>query len=155
MPATVELAGEVFADPFDLYQAAPAGTKLSAEADAIIMVLEQILAAIRALKREPDPSLDDDGPDYWYLANNILQLSTMLGNVVWGDPGGIERVILSLEAQLKMLKKMLIELRKGAGSDPRKQAMVKYLENVLRIGTSAKQSWQDWYKNNTVKGGKR
>lgn len=138
MGSTVEIAGQTFADPFDLFQAAPAGSKLSLEADAIILALEQILAALKELDREPVQSLDEDeGLDWTYLANNILQLATMLGNVKWGEAGGIEQVRLTLEAQLKMLRRMLADLIKTAGSDPRKQDMIRYLQGVLGIGKKA------------------
>ena len=155
MGSTVEIAGQVFTDPFDLFQAAPAGSKLSLEADAIILALEQILAALKELDREPVSGLDEeDTPDFTYLANNILQLATILGNVVWGDPGGVERVLVSLEVQLRMLRAMLADLEKTAGNDPRKKAAIEHLRAVLRIGTNAYKTWGQWYAEMRRKKGK-
>lgn len=148
MGATVQLGELTFADPFDLYQAAPPGTKLAAEADAIIVALAQILAELRKMKKEQPRGLDEDEtPDFAYLANNILQLATMLGNVKWGEEGGIERVRIALEVQLKMLGKMLADLKKNGGNDPRTRSMIAYLERVLRIGKQATKSWAEYYAN--------
>lgn len=148
MPATVEIAGQTFTDPFDLFQAAPPGSKLSLEADAIILALEQILAALKELDREPVSPLDDvEGLDWTYLVNNILQLATILGNVKWGEAGGVEQVKLTLEAQLKMLRKLLADLQKNGGNDPRTQSAIKYMQRVLGIGEKATKTWQEFYNN--------
>ncbi len=119
----------VFSDPFDAISAAGPGQKLSAEADGIILALQQILAAIREWKERNRPSFEEESPDGFPidLAANIAQLYTILNNNIWGEfSGGIENY-----------------LRRKLGRTPTRAELAKALEDARKAQEKA---WRDMLK---------
>ncbi|HPA81593.1 MAG TPA: hypothetical protein PLS95_12320 [Thermoanaerobaculales bacterium] len=146
----------VFPDPFDTIRAAMPGAKLAAEADAIILALQQILAAIREWKarnfgrgvEDPNDS-SSSGVD---IAYNIMQLAQILNGNIWGESPGLEKYLREKlgraptkaemakaladvqKAQIASWKKQLKALQAIRNPTPQQLAMIAYLKAKLKLG---------------------
>jgi len=143
----------VFPDPFDTIRAAMPGAKLAAEADAIILALEQILSAIIKWKEVNWRLWDNEDPfassavDIGY---NIMQLSQILNSNVWGEFSGdlynylrrkFGRAPTKAEmaaaldqmrkAQIADWKRQLKALLAIRNPSPAQKAMIEYLKRKL------------------------